>query len=164
VRPTSDRVREALFNILEHGKTGIPLKDARVVDLFAGTGALGLEALSRGASHLTAVEHDRSALAALRSNIETLRLTDRVTISAMDATRLPRASQPCDFAFLDPPYRAGATEPALRMLVERGWLASPAIVVVEHATNEEFETPDPLTAAEMRRYGRTSLTFLHTAG
>ena len=121
VRPTSDRAREALFNILEHGLP--PLRGCRFLDVFAGTGAVALEALSRGAARAVLIETARPAQAAIRANIEGVRETARAGLHAVDATRLGRSTDEFDIVFLDPPYRSGLLEPALRRLVDGGWLA-----------------------------------------
>ena len=163
VRPTGERVREALFDILLHGGMSNPLEGARVVDLFAGTGALGLEALSRGAASLTAVESEADVRGVLRANIEALGCGARATVVAGDATRLPPAAEACDLALLDPPYRSGLAVPALGALVEGGWLHAEATVVVEHGADDPFEPPAAFTVQDQRRYGRTALTFLAPA-
>lgn len=160
VRPTGERVRESLFDILLHGGMPRPLKGAHVVDLFAGTGALGLEALSRGAASLTAVDSEADVRGVLRANIEALGCADRATVVAGDATRLPPAVEACDLALLDPPYRSGLAAAALAALVEGGWLDDEATVVVEHGADDPFEPPASLTVRDRRRYGRTALTFL----
>ena len=160
MRPTGERVREALFDILIHGGMARPLNGAPVVDLFAGTGALGLEALSRGAAHLTAVESEADARGVLRANIEALGCTDRSTVIAADATRLPPPERACALALLDPPYRAGLAVPALAALVEGRWLTDDATVVVEHGVNDPFVPPPTLAVRDRRRYGKTGLTFL----
>src|SRR5260221_4829317 len=136
VRPTSDRAREALFNILSHGNfaaAGLPFADRPVLDAFAGTGALGLEALSRGAGTAVFIENGREALAALRRNVAALGEDDRVQIIARDATRPPRAAFTCAVAFLDPPYNSGLAAPALTALAASGWLMADALAVVEVA-------------------------------
>ena len=163
VRPTGERVREALFDILLHGGMSRPLEGVHVVDLFAGTGALGLEALSRGAATLAAVESEADARGVLRANIEALGCADRATVVACDATRLPPAASVCHLALLDPPYRSGLASPALGALVEGGWLDNQATVVVEHGVDDLFEPPATLTVQDQRRYGRTALTFLSPA-
>ena len=163
VRPTGERVREALFDILLHGGMSRPLEGAHVVDLFAGTGALGLEALSRGAASLTAVESEADVRGVLRANIEALGCADRATVVACDATHLPQAASVCGLALLDPPYRSGLATPALAALVEGGWLDDQATIVVEHEVNDAFEPPAALTVRDQRRYGRTALTFLSPA-
>src|SRR5207248_11780943 len=132
VRPTSDRAREALFNILSHGSfaaAGLPFAGRPVLDAFAGTGALGLEALSRGASTAAFIENGRDALVTLRRNIAALGEEDRAHIVAADATRPPRAAMVCAAAFLDPPYRSGLGGPALSALAGAGWLTPDALVV-----------------------------------
>lgn len=160
VRPTGERVRESLFDVLMHGGMAQPLEGARVVDLFAGTGALGLEALSRGAAHLTAVEHEADVRGVLRANIAALGCGDRATVLAGDATRLAPAAMACDLALLDPPWRAELAAPALAALVEGGWLPGEATVVVEHGADDPFEAPATLAVCDRRRYGRTVLSFL----
>ena len=139
VRPTSDRAREALFNILSHGDfaaAGLPFADRPVLDAFAGTGAFGLEALSRGASAAAFIENGREALAALRRNTATLDEADRAHIVAGDATRPPRAAFACAVAFLDPPYGSGLAAVALPALAAAGWLAPRALAIVELAAAE----------------------------
>src|SRR5258707_8197938 len=134
VRPTSDRAREALFNILSHGNfaaLGLPFAERPVLDAFAGTGAFGLEALSRGASAAAFIENEREALATLRRNVGALDEADRAKIVAGDATRPPRAAFACALAFLDPPYRSGLAAPAAAALAAAGWLTEDALVVIE---------------------------------
>ena len=157
-RPTSDRAREALFGILEHGEP--PLRGCRFLDVFAGTGAVGLEALSRGAGCALLVERAGPAAAAIRANIEALREASRAKLLVADATRLGPASEAFDIAFLDPPYGAGLLEPALRQLVEGGWLAPGARVVVELAAGESPASSAGLTLEQERRYGAARLVFL----
>jgi 16S rRNA (guanine966-N2)-methyltransferase len=163
VRPTSDRAREALFNILSHGEfaaAGLPFTDANVLDAFAGTGALGIEALSRGAARAAFIETDRSALRALRQNLAMLDEEDAAEVIAGDATRPPRARFASAVAFLDPPYRSGLAAPALTALGQMGWLASRALAVVELAAKEEFAAPAGFTMLDERKYGAAKLVFL----
>jgi 16S rRNA (guanine966-N2)-methyltransferase len=161
VRPTSDRVREAIFNILAHGIPDFALDDARVLDLFAGSGALGLEALSRGADHLTCIENSATARSALRANAKTLGETARVTVVQADATKPPTpAGPPCRLVLMDPPYRSGLAAPALAALAERGWLAAGAICVAEISAAEALEPPAGFTPLDERRYGKARLVFL----
>ena len=119
-RPTADRARENLFNILAHGVYAEKLRGGRVLELFAGTGALGLEALSRGAAHCTFVETGRPALAALRTNIAKCRVEDRSKVDTADAFHLGRQSKPYDILLLDPPYKDGAVEQAIQSAVYAG--------------------------------------------
>lgn len=136
-RPTADRVRQALFDMLSHapwargpdGSDGI--EGTRVLDAFAGTGALGLEALSRGATQATFLETDRAALAALRANLAACREETRAVVLAADATRPPPTAAPCALVFLDPPYQAGLLEAALAALDAAGWIAPSALVCAE---------------------------------
>ncbi len=167
VRPTSDRTRETLFNILTHGLADWEgqLKGASVVDLFCGTGALGLEALSRGAGHVSLIDRAGTVLAAVRKNAALgIDAAKRTTILKMDATMLaspPRVAQaPCTIAFVDPPYGADLAVPALRSLKARGWLAAGGLAVLEVAAEENPVTPVGFTALETRTYGATKLVFL----
>jgi len=163
VRPTSDRAREALFNILSHGDfaaAGAPFADAAALDAFAGTGAFGLEALSRGAADAVFIENDREALLALRRNIADLGEAARARIIAGDATRPPRAPLACAVAFLDPPYKSGLAAPALAALAAAGWLTPAALAVVEVAAREPFAAPDGFAVLDERLYGAARLIFL----
>ena len=167
VRPTSDRAREALFNILSHGEiaaAGLPFAGENVLDAFAGTGALGIEALSRGAARAAFVEADRAALSALRRNLAMLDEEDSADIVAGDATRPPRAPYACVLAFLDPPYRSGLAAPALTALTGMGWLAPRALAIVEIASDEEFSAPEGFTMIDARKYGAAKLVFLRREG
>ncbi len=167
VRPTSDRVREGLFNILSHGNfaaSGLPFADRPVVDVFAGTGALGLEALSRGASAAIFIENGRDALAALRRNIAALGESERAHVVTGDATRPLRGAIACAAAFLDPPYRSGLAAPALSALAASGWLAPDALVVIEIAAAEELPSPAGFALLDERVYGAARLVFLRRDG
>jgi len=156
LRPTSDRVRESLFSVLL--KYGVP-EGARVLDLFAGTGALGLEAISRGAEHATFVDDGRKALSLIKQNITVTR-TDGVTkVLSRDATRLPAcADAPFDLIFLDPPYGKDLGLRALQSAQAGGWLAQDALIVWEEAA--PMPAPDGFELAEHRRYGDTHVTIL----
>jgi 16S rRNA (guanine966-N2)-methyltransferase len=163
VRPTSDRAREALFNILSHGgfaASGLPFADRPVLDAFAGTGAFGLEALSRGAGAAVFIENGREALAALRRNVRALDEEDRVQIVAGDATRPPRAAFACAVAFLDPPYSSGLAAEALPALTAAGWLMPEALAVVELAAAEEWAPLSGFAPLDNRVYGAARLVFL----
>jgi 16S rRNA (guanine966-N2)-methyltransferase len=167
VRPTSDRAREALFNILSHGEfaaAGSPFAGENVLDAFAGTGALGIEALSRGAARAAFIETDRAALRALRQNLAALDEEDAADIVSGDATRPPRAPYACALAFLDPPYRSGLGAPALTALAAMGWLTARAIAVAEIAADEAFSPPDGFTVIDERKYGAAKLVFLRREG
>lgn len=162
VRPTAERAREALFDILAHGRLsdGPAYEDAQVLDAFAGTGAFGLEALSRGARRVTFIEKDRAVRAVLMQNIAALGETQNTAIIAGDATKPPRASGPCTLAFLDPPYREDLAAPALTALAKTGWLADGALVIVELAAREDSELPEGFTVLDERRYGAAKFIFL----
>ena len=158
VRPTSDRAREALFNILERGEP--PVRGARFLDLFAGTGAVALEALSRGAARAVLVENDAAALAALRTNLERAGETANARVLRRDATSLGRAPEPFDLAFLDPPYGGGLAGPALDSALRGGWLAPGGRAVVELAAKEPLSPPPGLAIEDERRYGAARMVFL----
>ena len=166
VRPTSDRAREALFNILCHGRLaadGIPFADAAVLDAFAGTGALGLEALSRGAGEAVFFEQNPEALAVLRKNVASLGESTRAHILPYDATRPPRAGVRCAVAFLDPPYRSGLAATALGAIEAAGWLTPEALVVIESGGREETMPLAGFTRINKRNYGAARLVFLRRA-
>jgi 16S rRNA (guanine966-N2)-methyltransferase len=157
LRPTSDRVRESLFNVLQGGRYGTPVAGARVLDLFAGTGALGLEALSRGASRATFVENGATALSLLRRNVAKTRTEGETVILARDATR-PGPGSPHDLVFLDPPYGKGLGEQALATARAQGWIAPEALIVWEERA--PMAAPEGFAPLESRRYGDTHVTFL----
>lgn len=166
LRPTSDRVREALFNCLAHGRYP-PLEGARALDLFAGVGALGLEALSRGAAHATFIDDAGPARARIRENVEALAAAGSCKIYRRDATRLgANRGAPFTHVFLDPPYGRSLGEKALASALDGGWIAPNAVVVWEEAAEAAFAPPeDPagalrLTLADRRRYGDTDIAFL----
>ncbi len=161
-RPTSDRAREALFNILEHGEP--PLEGCRFLDLFAGSGAVGLEAASRGADQVLLVERARDAIAAAKANIAHLGEAGRVSLRPGDASRLGQAPAAFDIVFLDPPYRSGLAGPALAGLTRGGWLAPGALVVVEFAAAEPPPDHPGFRVADTRRYGAARLVFLRQSG
>jgi 16S rRNA (guanine966-N2)-methyltransferase len=164
VRPTSDRSREALFNILMHAY-GDPVTGARVLDLFAGTGALGIEAISRGAAYALFVDDGVEARALLRDNVETLGLGGVTRIFRRDATNLGPAYplDPFDLAFLDPPYGKGLAEKALASAREGGWLKPQAVIVAEEATDAGFAAPNGFEELERRTYDDTEFVFLRFA-
>ena len=189
LRPTADRTREALFNILTQGKlpwrapvggigaggqgaegqgaesqgaerSGNPLAGARALDAFAGTGALGLEALSRGAAFVTFMENQAAALAACRNNIALLEETARSQALRCDVLRPPPAPAPCDLVLMDPPYNQGLAAPALAALEAAGWLAPGALGVIELMAAEPFALPEGFEALDERKYGKARLVFL----
>jgi len=144
-RPTADRVRQALFDRLMHAPWAgrATVEDAQVLDVFAGTGALGLEALSRGAGHATFIESGRAALGALRANVAACRAEARCTVLAADA-RHPPAGRACGLLFLDPPYGQDLAAPALDALGSAGWIAPGALIVAEIGRDDALPWPDPV--------------------
>ena len=161
IRPTADRAREALFNILQHSLLlTAPLAGGAVLDVFAGTGAVACEALSRGAARATLIDNDAAALDCARANLAALGLAERATVLQADATRLSAAAQAAGFAYLDPPYRSGLAAPALASLAAGGWLAPDALAVVELAAREDFAPPDRFALRDERHYGAARLVFL----
>lgn len=159
LRPTSDRVRESLFSMLTGGRFGDPVTGARVLDLFAGTGALGLEALSRGADHVTFVDDGRAAGRLIRQNIAKCRAGDETALIARDATRLgPNPGAAHDLVFLDPPYGQGLGEKALAAALAGGWIEPGATLVWEESG--PVTPPEGMTPLDSRRYGDTTITIL----
>ena len=163
VRPTADRLREALFNVLAHSY-GDPVAGARVLDLFAGTGALGIEAISRGAAYALFVDEGVEARALLRDNVEALGLGGVARIFRRDATKLGPAHplEPFSLVFLDPPYGKGLAEKALMAAREGGWLQPEALIVVEEAAEAAFKAPDGFAELERRQYDDTEFVFLRS--
>jgi 16S rRNA (guanine966-N2)-methyltransferase len=161
IRPTSDRLRESMFNILAHAYENA-VADARVIDLFAGTGALGLEALSRGATFAVFVDDSAEARGLIRANVDALGLGGRTRLFRRDATGLGAigAFEPFSLAFLDPPYRRGLGPPALAALSDGGWLTPGALCVVEEASDAEVAVLPSFELVEARDYGETRLSFL----
>lgn len=171
VRPTADRVRQAIFNILLHNDfdIGFALEGARVADIFAGTGAMGLEALSHNARFCLFVDSGAESRALLRENVEALALTGTTKIWRRDATALgpmsPGAGGPFELVFLDPPYRKYLIAPALASLRGGGWLAPHALIVAEHGLDETIAPVDQFNQVDTRNYGDTAVDFLlfHTS-
>lgn len=167
-RPTSDRARQAVFNVIEHASWGRSLDGARVVDLFAGSGALGFEALSRGAAFALFVETDDGARGAIRDNMEAFGLFGACRVhrrSAVDlGVRPGSAGEAFDIAFLDPPYGQGLGEQALARLLEGNWLTPGALVILERGSDEpEIDTPG-YERLDARDYGAARVLFLRVAG
>ena len=161
IRPTADRLRESLFNILIHAYDD-PVAGARVLDLFAGTGALGIEAISRGARFALFVDNGAEARALMRNNVEALGLGGVTKIFRRDATSLGPAHpvEPFSLVFLDPPYGKGFAEKALASLRDGGWLTPGALLVVEEAKAAQFATPEGFEELERRAYDDTEFVFL----
>lgn len=158
LRPTSDRVRESLFNVLQGGRFGSPLNGARVLDVFAGTGALGLEALSRGAAFVTFADSGRVAQKLIAENIAKCKRGADTQILTCDATKLPPADVPCDLIFADPPYGQGLGAAGLRTAKAAGWIADTALIVLEE--NAAMPAPPGFRNLDQRRYGDTWITLM----
>ena len=163
-RPTSDRARQAVFNILEHAPWSPGVRDLRIIDLFSGSGALGFEALSRGAAFCLFVETDEDARGAIRENVDAFGLFGRTRVhrrSAVDLGQRPGADGPAfDLAFLDPPYRKGLGEQALEKLAAGGWLVPGAVAMFERASDEPAFEVAGFTALDVRDYGAARVHFL----
>lgn len=167
VRPTADRTRQALFDLLAHGPYGTDDGPAprgqAVLDAFAGTGALGLEALSRGARHVTFIDDDREALRLVELNARPLARSGEVAVLRRDATRPGPAPAAYDLLLMDPPYGSGLAAPALLALAAGGWLAPDAVAVVELSHDEPFSPPAGFVLVDDRRYGAARLAILKRA-
>lgn len=162
LRPTTDRVRESLFNVLAGGAYGDPITDARVLDLFAGTGALGLEALSRGAAHVTFVDDGRKAQSLIKQNIDICRAQIETRIFRGDARRLSgNRDEPFDLIFLDPPYGKGMGELAIAAAIKGGWVTTGALIVWEDSA--DITPPDTLDLLDQRKYGDTRISILRAS-
>src|ERR1700692_4181449 len=164
IRPPADRLRESLFNILIHAYDD-PIEDARVLDLFAGTGALGIEAISRGPKFALFVDNGAEARALLRNNVEALGLGGVTKVYRRDASNLGPAHpmEPFSLVFLDPPYGRGLADKALASLRDGGWLAASALLVVEEAKAAAFSAPDGFEELERRVYDDTEFVMLRAA-
>ncbi len=167
-RPTSERARQAIFNILEHAAWSKGVRDLRVIDLFAGSGALGFEALSRGAAFCLFVETDEAARGAIRQNIEAMSVFGQTRVHRRDATDLglrPGGDGPAfGLAFLDPPYAKGLGERALEKLAAGGWLAPSAVVVLERSTSEPEVYVAGFSPLDVRDYGAARVHFFRFEG
>ncbi|HEX2582051.1 MAG TPA: 16S rRNA (guanine(966)-N(2))-methyltransferase RsmD [Dongiaceae bacterium] len=157
-RPTGDRARQALFNILSHTYRD-ELEKAEVLDGFAGTGALGLEALSRGAARATFIESDSAACRILARNVAACRAEGLATILRTDVLKPPRAPLPASLVFLDPPYGEGLIAPALKSLRQMGWFSPGALLCLEHGPSEDIALPPEYEILDRRSWGRASVLF-----
>lgn len=158
LRPTTDRVRESVFNVLSGGRYGDPISGARVLDLFAGTGALGLEALSRGAQRATFIENGRKGQSLIRENIALCQCAEKTRLIGRDARRLgATADEACSLVFLDPPYSKGLGELALASALAGGWIAPEALIVWEEGGG--VKPPQGCEKLEDRKFGGTQIGF-----
>jgi len=160
-RPTSDRTRQAIFNILQ---TLIDLTNTRVLDTFAGSGAMGLEALSRGAGHITFIEKHAEVLRVLQHNIQTLAVNDHTTLIRADAQLPPKTKDPVELVFLDPPYGKNLALPTLTALAQQGWLKDGMIVVLEMGAKERIPILESFDVLDQRTYGAAQVVFLQYEG
>jgi len=164
IRPTSDFAREAIFNILAHSKHGLnghSFEDQRVLDVFCGTGAFGLEALSRGAAEVTFIDQAREAIVTARQNAERLGETEHADFLLADATKLSRARKTYSLIFLDPPYFGKLIVPTLKSLHSGGWIDKDALIILEHDAKETIELPEGFSVIDERRYGRAMVKLLN---
>ncbi|MDC9700909.1 MAG: 16S rRNA (guanine(966)-N(2))-methyltransferase RsmD [Alphaproteobacteria bacterium] len=165
IRPSSNRLRESIFNILLHKNDGKNLYKARVLDLFSGTGALGFEALSRGALYCLFVEKKSQAYDTIRKNIHTLKLSKQTAILRRDATRLgPATIEPFTLLFADPPYNQGLSQTALEAAAKGGWLVTGAICILEDHQDASISIPEGFKKMDQRIYRKTQILFLKWEG
>ncbi|HCM83659.1 MAG TPA: 16S rRNA (guanine(966)-N(2))-methyltransferase RsmD [Alphaproteobacteria bacterium] len=156
VRPTSDKIRQAIFNVLMHAEFAPSLIDAKILDAFAGTGAMGLEAISRGAAHGWFLEKNPAVKKILQEN---LKITDCATLLNTDALQPPQAPEEMDLIFLDPPYGQDLITPALTALLNMGWIGHNTLLVIESDADENIQLPDLFQIINTRSYGRTAIRF-----
>ncbi len=159
VRPTTDRMRERLFSMLMHSRYP-DMVGARIADLYAGTGALGLEALSRGAEHTVFVEKARSSVDIIKSNIALLKLEANTKLINGSAQSLPKPPHAFDFILMDPPYRQGHVEPTLASILKNNWLDKDGVIICELATDDESTFPQELELIDERSHGQQRIVFL----
>lgn len=164
IRPTSDRARESIFNIIEHAAFAPDIDGGSAIDVFAGTGAMGLEAMSRGASPVTFIDIDDTARACVLKNAGTMGQGRNVTVLRLDATKMPPppriAACPARLAFLDAPYDQDVSGPTLLSLLARGWVGAGSLCVVETPSDKAFEAPRGYALEDQRKYGRAMISFL----
>ena len=158
-RPTSDKVRQAIFNVIEHHVDMPGLRGSTVLDVFAGTGGLGLEALSRGAKHVTFVDNQRVAVQNLQTLIHQWNIESRTTVYAQDILTMPVIAQPVDFIFCDPPYGKDLVNVAIAHLYKQGWIGLDTTIVAEMQTQDELRLELPLKLLQDKKYGDTKVIF-----
>lgn len=163
-RPTSDRARESVFNMLDSRlrKKDLSWADITVLDAFAGTGALGIEALSRGASRLYAMEKDARTIACLKDNLKIVE-PHQYTVLAADVLNPPAADEAVDIVFMDPPYRQGLIPASLTALAEKGWIGPQTLCIIEAEKSEEELIPNDFTVSDERKYGKAKILFVFPA-
>ncbi len=159
IRPTTDRMRETLFNMLEHG-AGPGIRNARVLDLFCGTGALGIEAISRGASHATFVDTNPKSLNIARQNYALLKNAPDCSFIQGDATLIRNSSEPFGIVFIDPPYNKGLILPALKNIEKQSLLTKEAVIVIEYASNEQIDIPNGFEELKKKKISDATFSIL----
>lgn len=159
IRPTTDRMRETLFNMLEHG-TGPGIRGSKVLDLFAGTGALGIEALSRHAGHVTFIDKDQKAIALVKQNTATLNKSANISYLCMDSLNIRNLNIQFDIIFIDPPYHKGLIPKALAALHENNIIANNGLCIIEYASNEVIDFIEVYKELKMRKIGEATFSIL----
>jgi 16S rRNA (guanine966-N2)-methyltransferase len=160
-RPTSDRARESIFNILDHQPWGRrALRGGRVLDAFCGTGGLGLEAFSRGAGHVTFMDHSEAAMKCLRVNAKGMGSRHEINAMRVDATNIQTTTEPCTLVFMDAPYKSGLNDTALAALIEKGWITNGTLCVIETSKKENWQPPVGFEQNDVRKYGVAQVFFL----
>ncbi|MCC3862295.1 16S rRNA (guanine(966)-N(2))-methyltransferase RsmD [Pseudemcibacter aquimaris] len=159
IRPTTDRMRETLFNMLEHG-AGPGIRGSKILDLFAGTGALGLEALSRSADHVTFVENNHRSMKLIKENAKLLGNPDNASYLSMDASKISKRSGTFDVIFMDPPYRKDLVEPTLENILKQELLTEDGIIVAEYASDEEIVFPEKFEILKSKKMGDATFSIL----
>ncbi len=161
VRPTTARSREAIFNILQHGEYGDKqVLKGRVADIFCGSGAMGLEALSRGASHVTFVDKNRISLEAAEFNIAQFKEQENSTLLRADSSQLPAAPKPYDLLILDPPYDTNLGRKSLKTALDGGWIHADTAIVLEQGVKDEIKVPKGLEILDVRKYSNSHILFI----
>ena len=158
IRPTSDRLRERIFSIVQSRRGSF--EGLKVADVFAGTGAMGIEAVSRGAAKAWFVEKHKGSLELLKGNVEKVGIAGQARVITADARRLPKADEPFNILFLDPPYGCGLAEPTLKSLVESGWIGEESLTVLEVATDDSIDLPEGFLVVDERQQGKSRVIFL----
>jgi 16S rRNA (guanine966-N2)-methyltransferase len=158
IRPTTDRMKETLFNMLEHG-AGPGIRGSRILDLFAGTGALGIEALSRNAEHVTFVDNDRAAMQLVKDNTALIGTPDNASYITLDGAKIS-SSTAYDIILIDPPYNIGLIQSALQNIMDRAMLSDGGVIVIEYSSNEEMEIPGQFTEIKKKTMGEATFSIL----
>lgn len=159
IRPTTDRMRETLFNMLEHGK-GPGIRGSKILDLFAGTGALGIEALSRNADHVTFVDKNPSSIKLIKQNTALIKSPANTSYLTTDATKINSDRGPFDIIFIDPPYNKGIISPTLLNIIDQNLLSENGLIIIEYASGEQIDIPEYLSEIRTKKIGDASFSIL----